>query len=188
MKVLVVYYSETSNTERVAESIGEEASRGHETDLKRLEEVKVEDLHGYDFIFFGTPCHDSNLAKPMIRFLEAIPPNPRFSMAGFYTHSVCTRDDQRFERAEELFDEYAAKGLQTFERVGRDKGIDYKGHFNCMGVPNPDMEAFIKSTGLVRNIIRDEDEWAQYIEDVRKHPDSEDLENAKSFARKVLTS
>jgi flavodoxin len=183
MKVLVVYYSETSNTKRVAESISEEASRGHETGLKRLEEVNVEDLDGYDFIFFGSTCHDSDLAKPMIRFLEAIPPNPGFSMAGFYTHSSYKRDDRRFERAEEVFDEWAAKGLQTFERVSREKGIDYRGHFNCMGAPNPGIEAFIKSA-----IIHDEDEWARYIEEVRKHPDSEDLEDAKSFAQKALTS
>jgi hypothetical protein len=52
-----------------------------------------------------------------------------------------------------------------------------------MGAPNPGIEAFIKST-----VILDKDEWARYIEEVRKHPDSEDLENAKSFARKVLTS
>jgi flavodoxin len=76
MKVLVVYYSETSNTEKVAESISEEASKEHETDLRRLEEVKVEDLHGYDFIFVGSTCHDSDLAKLMIRFLEAMPENP----------------------------------------------------------------------------------------------------------------
>jgi len=183
MKVLVVYYSETSNTKRVAESISKEASRGHETDLKRLEDVNVEDLNGYDIIFFGSTCHSSDLAKPMISFLEAIPPNPQFSMAGFYTHSTYKRDDRRFERAEEVFDEWAAKGLQTFERVSREKGIDYRGHFNCMGAPNPGIEAFIKSA-----IIHDEDEWARYIEEVRKHPDSEDLEDAKSFARKVLTS
>lgn len=42
----MAYYSETSNTEKVAESIGEEASKEHEADLRRLEEVKVEDLYG----------------------------------------------------------------------------------------------------------------------------------------------
>jgi len=182
MKVLVVYYSETSNTEKVAESIHEEASKEHEADLRRLEEVKVEDLHGYDFIFVGSTCHDSDLAKPMIRFLEAIPENPPFSMAGFYTHSAYTRDDQRFERAEEIFDKWAAKGLRTFERVSRERGIEYRGHFNCMGAPNPGIEAFIKSA-----IIQDEDEWEEYIEEVKKHPNAEDLKNARLFAKRALT-
>jgi len=117
MRVLVVYYSETSNTETVAEGIREEASREHETDLKSLDNVTVEDHHGYDFVFIGSACHDSDLARPMIRFLEAIPENPPFSMAGFYTHSAYTRDDQRFKRSEEVFDKWAARGLGTFEEV-----------------------------------------------------------------------
>jgi len=112
-----------------------------------------------------------------------IPENSPFSIAGFYTHSCYTRDDKRFKRAEEIFDKWAAKGLRTFERVSREKGIEYKGHFNCMGVPNPGIELFIKNT-----IIQDEDEWRLYLEEVKKHPSPEDLENAKLFARKALTS
>jgi flavodoxin I len=182
MRVLVVYYSETSNTEKIAEIISEEVSKEHETDLKSLDEVKVEDLHGYDFVFVGSACHDSDLAIPMIRFLEAIPENPSFSMAGFYTHSAYTRNDKRFKRAEEVFDKWAAKGLRTFERVSREKGIEYKGHFNCMGAPNPGIEIFIKNV-----IIHDEDEWEKYIEEVKKHPNSEDFNNAKLFAERALT-
>ena len=183
MRVLVVYYSETSNTEKVAESIREEVSREHETDLKNLDGVTVEELHGYNFVFTGSACHDSDLARPMIMFLEAIPENPPFSMAGFYTHSAYTRDNQRFKRSEEVFDKWAAKGLRTFERVSREKGVEYKGHFNCKGASNPGIETFIKNA-----IIRDEDEWEEYIEEVKKHPDSEDLKNAKLFAERALTS
>jgi hypothetical protein len=84
-------------------------------------------------------------------------------MAGFYTHLAYTRDDQRFKRAEEIFDKWAAKGLRTFERVSREKGIEYMGHFNCMGAPNPGIEAFIKNT-----IIQDEGEWKKYIQEAKK--------------------
>jgi len=44
MKVLVVYYSETSNTEKIAQSIHAEVSKEHEADLRRLDEVTVDDL------------------------------------------------------------------------------------------------------------------------------------------------
>jgi flavodoxin I len=182
MKVLIVCYSETSNSKRVAESIYEEVSKMHEVELKRLNEVKIGEFHEYNFIFTGSTCHDSDLAKPMIRFLEAIPENPSFSMAGFYTHKTYTRDYKKFKRIEELFDKWAAKGLRTFERISREKGIEYKGHFNCMGAPNPGIEAFIKNT-----IIQNEEEWDEYLEDVRKHPSSEDLENTKLFAKRVTT-
>ena len=183
MKVLVLYFSQTSNTKRVGESIYEGASKEHDADIKSLEEVKVEDLNGYDLVFIGSTCHDSDLAKPTIRFLESIPENPPFSMAGFYTHSAYTRDDKRFKRAEEVFDKWAARGLRTFERISREKGIDYKGYFNCMGAPNPGIETFIKGM-----IVQDEEEWEEYLEEVKKHPSSEDLENAKLFAERVTTS
>lgn len=57
------------------------------------------------------------------------------------------------------------------------------GHFNCMGAPNPGIEVFIKSA-----ILQDEGEWKKYIEEAKKHPNSEDLENAKLFAKRVPTS
>ena len=181
MKVLVVYYSETSNTENIAKSIYEEVSKEHETKLRHLEDIKVENLQGYDIIFAGTTCHDSDLAKPMKKFLETIPENSSFSLAGFYTHAAYRRDDKRFKRAEEIFNEWAAKGLRSYERGCQEKGIEYKGHFNCMGAPNPGIEIFIKHA-----IIQDEDEWALYLEEVKKHPSPEDMENAKLFARNVL--
>lgn len=52
-----------------------------------------------------------------------------------------------------------------------------------MGAPNPGIEAFIKSA-----IIQDEGEWEEYIEEVKKHPNAEDLENAKLYAKRVTTS
>ena len=36
MKVLVTYYSETGNTEKIARAIYEEASKEHEVNLKKI--------------------------------------------------------------------------------------------------------------------------------------------------------
>ncbi|HUS77829.1 MAG TPA: hypothetical protein VM050_04115 [Patescibacteria group bacterium] len=118
----------------------------------------------------------------MINFLESIPENSPYSMAGFYIHATLVRDNKRFNRAQKLFDRWAAKGLRTFERVTTEMGIDYRGHFNCMGAPNPGIEFFIKNA-----IIKDDDEWEQYLEEARRHPTPEDLENAKQFTRRALT-
>jgi hypothetical protein len=35
-------------------------------------------------------------------------------------------------------------------------------------------------------IVTDEDEWAAYGHEVRKHPDEDDLRKAKEFAREVM--
>jgi len=51
-----------------------------------------------------------------------------------------------------------------------------------MGAPNPGIEEFIHNT-----IIPDEAQWAEYIEEVRTHPTEEDLTDARTFAREILS-
>jgi hypothetical protein len=35
--------------------------------------------------------------------------------------------------------------------------------------------------------VTDEAEWETYVKEVRKHPNEEDLQKAREFARQVLT-
>ena len=50
-----------------------------------------------------------------------------------------------------------------------------------MGVPSSPIKGFINA-----EIITEEEEYAEYIEVVNKHPDETDLENAKQFAKEIL--
>ncbi|GAG85075.1 unnamed protein product, partial [marine sediment metagenome] len=43
------------------------------------------------------------------------------------------------------------------------------------------IEKFIHNT-----IIKDDEEWAVFIEDVKKHPNKNDIEDAKNFAQDIL--
>ncbi|MCK4434827.1 flavodoxin domain-containing protein, partial [Candidatus Bathyarchaeota archaeon] len=45
MKVLVTYYSETGNTEKIARAIYEEVSKEHEAYLKKINEVTADALN-----------------------------------------------------------------------------------------------------------------------------------------------
>ena len=54
MKVLVTYFSQSGNTEKIAKGIWEEASQANEADLKKLEDVGAEDFAGYDFCLLYT--------------------------------------------------------------------------------------------------------------------------------------
>lgn len=59
MKVLVMYYSRTGNTEKLARAIakGVEEVDGVECVLKRVEEVSKEDFIGADGIIAGSPVY-----------------------------------------------------------------------------------------------------------------------------------
>jgi flavodoxin len=180
LKILVTYFSLTNNTELIANTIFEQVSSNNEADIKKIRDVDPSQLNRYDLIFVGSACHDSDVARPVKYFLESLPENPSFKLAGFYCHSTMKRN-YPFPRSEELFDRWAAKGIKTFKDISASKGIDLMGIFNCMGAPSPEIQVFIK-----KEIITDEEEWDTFFDEAMEHPNSKDLQDAKSFAEKVL--
>ncbi len=179
MKILVTYYSETGNTKKIAEAIHEIALQNHDSILKNFKELSVDELENYDLVFLGSACHHANLAPPVLRFVEKIPVSPKLKLAGFVTHS--TYPPEGSDRHAELFEQWASKCSKTYKTLQNEKNIDYKGYFRCMGVPSKPIEGFIHA-----QIITEDEEWAEYIAEVVKHPDETDIENAKKFAQEIL--
>jgi flavodoxin len=186
MKILVAYYSETGNTAKVAQTIGESlVTRGHEADLVALAdtvppgEIAPEMLDAYDLVILGSACHDADLAKPAKRFLERIPDAPRFKLAGFVTHASYTPEEGDTEQ--KAYQVWASRCALSFRQAGQEKEFDFLGCYGCQGAPSPPIEQFIHS-----NIISDEEGWQEYIEEVRKHPNERDLYRAREFAEQIL--
>ena len=180
MNILIAYFSQTGNTAKVARAIYEEVlSQGHKVHLKKIAEITSNSLNAYDLVFLGSACHDADLARPAKQILEGIPQTPVFKLAGFATHATYTPEGG--ERERELYERWASKCDLSFHQVSQEKQVEFLGYFHCQGAPSPPIEAFIHST-----IVTDEDEWETYIEEVRKHPDEEDLQKAGEFARQVL--
>jgi flavodoxin I len=186
MKILVAYYSETGNTAKVAEAIGEGLStEGHEVDLMGIggashpDEIAPDTLNAYDLVFLGSACHDADLAGPVKGFLERIPVSPAFKLAGFVTHASYTPEGgDRQQRAHKI---WVSRCAQSLRQASQEKGIDFLGYYGCQGAPSPPIEQFIRNT-----IVTDEDEWQEYIQEARKHPDEDDLRTARGFAQAVL--
>ena len=179
MKVLVTYYSETGNTEKIAKAIHEEASKKHESLLKILDELKVSDLDNYDLVFLGSATHSSDLARPVLNFIKKIPEAPKFKLAGFVTHAVYLPSES--EEIAASHNRWAGNCKKTFESLQEEKGIDFLEFYSCMGAPSPPVEEFIQTS-----VIPNEEVYNQYIEIARKHPNEEDIQNAKEFAQRVL--
>ncbi len=180
MKILVAYYSETGNTQKVAEAIHEQSSINHDATLKKIHDVSHDELKDYDLLLIGSTCHDADLARPFKRFLDTLPQNSRFKLAGFFTHATFTPDHT--SRRKELFAQWAGKCGPTFEQVCQEKEIQFLGYFHCMGAPSKPLEAFIHS-----EIITSDEEWKEYLLEVKTHPNSQDLEDAQRFALKAIS-
>lgn len=181
MKILIAYFSQTGNTEKVAQAIHEEVlSGGHEAHLKRINEITSDSLNIYDLVFLGSACHDADLAKPAKRILEGIAHSPTFKLAGFVTHATYTPEGG--ESRQKMHEEWASRCVVSFNQASEEKQIGFLGYSGCQGAPSPPIEEFIR-----RTIVTDEDEWKEYVGEVRLHPNEEDLQNAREFARMVLS-
>jgi len=114
MKSLVIYYSKSGNTEKVAKAI----ARGSEAELKRVEEVNPENVSDYSLICIGTPVHALAPAKPIKKFLEKLPDLSGRKGAGFCTmHAV---GDKRT--------------LRIIKEKLEAKNIEFLGGFSCKGL------------------------------------------------------
>lgn len=70
-KVLIVYYSKTGHTEKMADAI-EEAIRqeGIEVVKKKAEEMQIDDLLNFDGIVIGSPCYYGTMAYPVKKLID----------------------------------------------------------------------------------------------------------------------
>ena len=70
-RVLIVYYSLTGLTGKMAEYIGEGVRiSGHEAAVKKTADIATrEDIQGFDGYIFGSPTHHRDMAKQMKEFL-----------------------------------------------------------------------------------------------------------------------
>jgi len=86
MKCIVVYYSQTGNTEIIAKSIhrGIEKAAGN-CDLLPIKEANPRRLYGYDLIGLGSPVHDHVEPKNVTAFLKDM----RF-VGGKHAFCFCT--------------------------------------------------------------------------------------------------
>jgi len=70
-RLLVVYYSESGNTRRMAEAIGKGAEQeGLAVEVRRVEECKVNDLAEADGIVIGSPTYFSNVAWQVKKLID----------------------------------------------------------------------------------------------------------------------
>ena len=71
LKALVVYFSGTGNTEKVANAIrnGLEKEKVKPTLLK-VQEAAREELYDYDLVFLGSPNYEWLPAQPVMRFIQ----------------------------------------------------------------------------------------------------------------------
>ncbi len=170
MNVLVAFFSQSGNTEKIARAICEQAACDNTAELKKLKDITPGDVAGYDFIFIGSPLHSGNLAAPVKEFLSSIQAGSDQNMAGFITHSAPAYPEQDKEGFTE-----------PIRAACKEKGIAYKGCFACQGILAEPMHEMVQ-----QKLNLQDEQWADMIKQMTGHPNEDDEGNAKSFAKIAL--
>jgi flavodoxin len=159
-RTLVIYFSRTGNTKKVAQAIFEEI-RGDKV-LKPMAEV--EDLAPYQNIFVGFPVQSHSVPYEVEVFLKKIPEKKK--IAFFSTHGCVTGSTLSREALE-----YASVLASKAKLVGT---------FSCRGkVSMTALEVLMKSP--------EHEAWADMAASASTHPDEHDLAEARAFARWAMT-
>jgi NAD(P)H dehydrogenase (quinone) len=70
-KALVIYYSRTGNTKKMAEQVAQGLSKeGVEVDLKDVKDVKAQDLLEYDVLAIGSPTYYGTMSAQIKQLLD----------------------------------------------------------------------------------------------------------------------
>ena len=161
MRILVTYFTHTGNTEKVARAIYE--AIGGNKEILPLKEVKK--IDGYDIVFCGFPVHSHSVPLPVQNFIKSIPPGKKLAL--FVTHGSL--------RGGEL----ATTAIE--HAISLASKLKLLGTFGCRGKVDPKIiEALLKQP--------EHRAWAETAKSAASHPDESDLEDARHFAKKILTT
>ncbi len=99
--ILIAYYSQTGNTERMARDLSEGAMTvaGTDVTLKKIAEVKGEDIKNANGVLVGSPVHMHNISIEALQFLGRLGPGDGRTAGVFCTagHSSLGKEMARLE-------------------------------------------------------------------------------------------
>ena len=170
MNVLVTYFSQSGNTEKIAKAICEQAAQANKADLKKLEDITPDDVAGYDFIFIGSPLHSGSLTAPVKECLGVIQASSGQKMAGFITHFAPAYPEQDMDGFTE-----------PIKTACEEKGIEYCGNFDCQGFLTESLHDAVQKKMNLTN-----EQWADMVKQMTGRPNEDDESKAKAFVKTVL--
>ena len=75
MKTLIIYDSYFSNTEQIANAIGDSLGSKGEVVISKVNDIKIEELDEVELLIVGSPTRAFRPTNPIVTFLLEIPDN-----------------------------------------------------------------------------------------------------------------
>ena len=167
MKILITYFSQTGNTEKIAQSIYE-GCEGKEVEIKPIKEVDPSTLSDYELIFLGSGIYASRVNKSLADFIDAAKELlPKFVF--FNTHASRTPYQDGFKVVKKKIGE-KSEIIAEYDCCG-----------DNIGVPEAMRNAMLEKLPPEKRKEAEEHQlW------LKGRPNAEDLEKAKEFAKSLI--
>jgi len=169
MKILVTYFSNTGNTEKIAQSI-KNSLKGQNVEIKPIKDVNPLSLKDYDLLFLGSGIYASRVNKSLVDLISTSQILPR-NIVFFCTHASA---------------EGYQDGFKLVKRALNKSNTKILGEFDCMGDNIGIPEQTIKSM-LEKLPPEKRKEAEEHQKSLKGHPNKDDLDNAEKFARSIIT-
>ena len=169
MKILVVYSTLTGNTKKVAEGVFSALPEGSE--CHDVKQAPAPD--GYDLILPGFWVDKGHADKAMLDYFEKIESK---KTAFFFTLGAYPDSEHADEVAADTAKRLAENGNQAL------------GHFRCQGKVDPELlERMKKMLPPDHPHAQMTPERQARLDEAAKHPDEQDVANARAFAQDLLS-
>ena len=168
MKIMVCYFSNTGNTEKIARRIAE-GLEGEEVELLKIEDADPSTLKNYDLVLLGSGIYAGKLHKKVTDFMKKVLEYPP-KFAFFNTHQSPTAYQKAFKRIIKTLEENNSKVIGEFECVGEN-----------LGIPK---ETTLKM--LEKLPVEERKKQEKYLETTKGRPNEQDLANAKAFGKSLV--
>jgi len=165
LKILITFFSNTGNTEKVANSM-KEGLADHDVVMIPVKEVDPKTLNSFDIVFIGSGVYASRTDKSVLTLVKRAVPDLPAKMAYFCTHASLKLYQEPFKRINNIAKEHNCEIIGKFDCVGENLGIPLK-----------------TQLGMLEKLPEDQKNKAiKDMEKMKGRPNETDLESARNFA------
>ncbi len=169
LKILITFFSNTGNTEKVAISMKDGLTE-HDVDMIAVKDVVPETLSSYDIVFLGSGVYASRIDKSVLTLVKKAVPDLPSKLVYFCTHASLKLYQEPFKRIKNIVTEHNCEIIGKFDCVGENLGIPLE-----------------TQLGMLEKLPEDQKEKAiKDMEKMKGRPNELDLENAKNFATSLM--
>jgi len=165
LKILITFFSNTGNTEKVANSL-KDGLTDYDVDIIPVKDVEPKTLNSYDIVFLGSGVYASRIEKSVLTLIKEAGPNLPAKLAYFCTHASLKLYQEPFKQITNLIKDHNCEIIGEFDCVGENLGIPLDTQLAMLErLPEEPREKAKKDR-----------------ENIKGRPNKTDLENAKIFA------